>query len=306
MFKKNSSPQPKGQNNHRQLSRGRLRIVAVVFCAVFVFGSVFSTVIFKPKPAQAIFGIGDVSITAGDIPRTITGIIDKIATVAWEGLKELALAAAYNAIDNYVQNLAYESAVYLATGDAGKKPLIYSQPFGKALLSVGDAVLGDFLDRLSTDIIGHSLCEPLDPRFNLQLAILLEGAQKPPKPKCSLNDIYEKGILGTVQNVRESGLGFNNLQLDDVIKFGNYFDPTSNNLGMLIEADRELRKEIKKKQALELEAQKIEGQFRSLRTTISGDVKTPASLIKEAISNVGRTASDKAIPAKTLPESSSV
>jgi len=175
------------------------------------------------------------------------GIYDKIKVVVQEGLKELALTALNNAIDNYVQNLAYQTAVYVATGDAGQKPLIWKQPIGKALADVGDAVVGDFLDRLSTDIFGHSICEPINPQFNLQVAFLLESTspQKPPEPGCSWLDIRD--ALGqSVENIKAEGLRFSNLQIEDVVKFSNYFDPRSNNLGQLVELDRDLRMELAK------------------------------------------------------------
>lgn len=215
----------------------------MIFSLIFIFSLALGTVALKPKPANAIFGVGDVSITAGDIPRTISRILDKIIVVVKEGLKQLAIVSLNNAIDTYVQNVAYETAVSLATGDVGQKSLIVKQPIGKILQNAGEMVMGDFLDSLGKDILGHSLCEPIDPRFNLKLTIFWK-ISKPRQPKCTLTDIWHKGVLASVDNMKKSGLGLSNLKLADVVQFSSYFDPRSNNLGTFMVADRELKKKF--------------------------------------------------------------
>ena len=131
--------------------RGNRRRKMAVFVVVFIISIAF----FRPAPAYAIFGLGDISVTVGDIPRQIAKIYDRITALSKEGLKELAIVSLNNAIDTYVQNVAYETAVYLATGDVGQKPLVVKKPLGKILEDAGNVVVGDFLDRLGKDILGH-------------------------------------------------------------------------------------------------------------------------------------------------------
>lgn len=298
-----SNPQKNKNNQDERFCYGKLRkhrkITAVIFSLIFIFSLALGTVALKPKPANAIFGVGDVSITAGDIPRTISRILDKIIVVVKEGLKQLAIVSLNNAIDTYVQNVAYETAVSLATGDVGQKSLIVKQPIGKILQNAGEMVMGDFLDSLGKDILGHSLCEPIDPRFNLKLTIFLEKSQKPRQPKCTLTDIWHKGVLASVDNMKKSGLGLSNLKLADVVQFSSYFDPRSNNLGTFMVADRELKKKIRESRELESKTRQIEGNFKSVRRTISDETKTPSETVKNTLENAERLASEKSVPAKS-------
>lgn len=94
-----------------------------------------------PYQAKAVFGVGDISITAGDIPREISEIISK-------ALKTAADVAFKNVLRNYLNNLAYNFAVDVATGSPGQKPLFPTKP-QDLLEQAADAAAGDFLDGLA-------------------------------------------------------------------------------------------------------------------------------------------------------------
>lgn len=103
-----------------------------------------------PMQARALFGIGDVSITVGDIPRTIYEILSKtLKTAADVGFK--------NILRTYLNNLAYNVAVQIATGEKGQKPLFVTKP-EELLKQAGDAAAGDFLDSIASDWLGKTEC----------------------------------------------------------------------------------------------------------------------------------------------------
>ncbi len=113
--------------------KNRIGIGIVSAClAFFVFA----------QPAHAILGIGDISITAGDIPRTIEKIVGNI-------VQKFGSRAFYQALRSVTYQLAQDTAVWVASGDRGKKPLIFTD-FKKGLSSVGDEVAGKFLVNLSS------------------------------------------------------------------------------------------------------------------------------------------------------------
>ncbi len=115
----------------------------------FVCQIVFSVALL-PRPAKALLGAGDTSVTIGDIPRTIT---EKIAKV----LKKAADVAFKNILKNYLNNLAYNTATKIVTGKPGQKPLWPENPT-KLLKDAGDAAVGDILDSLASTGLGKSTC----------------------------------------------------------------------------------------------------------------------------------------------------
>lgn len=114
----------------------------VVF-AVLVFFAVQLVVplTLVPREAKALFGVGDVSVTIGDIPRLFMDAL-------YSAVKTAADVAFRNMIRGYLNDMAVYYANKIATGEAGQKPMFMPNP-EKFFLDIGDAAAGDFLDNLA-------------------------------------------------------------------------------------------------------------------------------------------------------------
>ena len=115
-------------------------------CSVLIFGA-------SARPAYALLGVGDASVTIGDIPRTLWNIFSKISQSAGS-------RAFHQALRSVTYRLAQQSAVWIASGDRGKKPLIFTKNWDDELLSIGNEVAGKFLVNVSSSAFPVDLCSP--------------------------------------------------------------------------------------------------------------------------------------------------
>ncbi|MDD5040304.1 MAG: dockerin type I domain-containing protein [Patescibacteria group bacterium] len=135
----------------KNIFRGQMRRWALIGALAFFALQLVAPVALIPRHADAIFGMGDMSITIGDIPAAIRDAISKAVKTA----KDIAFK---NVLKNYVNALAYNYAVKLATGEKGQKPYFVGDPM-KMLKDAGDAAAGDLLDSIASDWIGKSQCD---------------------------------------------------------------------------------------------------------------------------------------------------
>ncbi|MFC1687863.1 hypothetical protein ACFL0L_04850, partial [Patescibacteria group bacterium] len=146
---------------------------AVVISAIVGFMFLFSSGILAPRPAQALFGVGDV---------TFTTIVANPAQAIFDAIKKAVVLTANVAFKNtvraFLNKVAYDSAVYIASGGKGQKPLFITNP-GDFITDIGDAAVGDYLDRLSVHVFGTSLCEPIDLQTKVKLDIFARKAIEP-------------------------------------------------------------------------------------------------------------------------------
>ncbi len=264
-----------------QKSRFKIRrwLAGTVLFFVLSF-SIPTAVLFVPKPAYAQWAT--ISTTIGDIPR----IIWKIKDLIWEQVKEGAFTAFNRAYGRFLQRMAYDYAVKLTTAGPGGKPLIFQENWKTFLKKAQDEAVGEFLDSASSEIFGRSLCEPFDPLVKLEVILKLKKTEVPPAPACTFNKI--------VSNVRNTeiiaGSGFKLSQLnaqmstkDFYSALSDFFEPGSNQLGNFIK----LRVELSDRKSEEKEAKKSEREtagpdaIQDLKTTVSGDTKTPAGDIAD-------------------------
>ncbi|MGB0757666.1 MAG: hypothetical protein ACPGO5_04390 [Patescibacteria group bacterium] len=287
----NTKPQKK--NTYTRFRKFGASVAIVLMLSVGVLAV-------KPQPAHALFGIGDISITAGDIPRTIYEVINKIWRISKETLVRLAQLGLIHAVDTYVQNLAYETALRVATGSPGQEPLVYGKPILQGLQDVGDAALGDYLDTLSKDLFGTSLCEPLNPDFKLRLTIMLEQSQQPPQPRCSLTEIRQNGLFSDAswENTKSS---LRSLTLEDTVNFSSYFDSTNNQLGTLRMARQAIEDEQRKKKDAEL-FKRAKSDFKDKTNPTGQKIEVPASEVDESLERAIDTGADKSTPEKPNPD----
>src|SRR3989304_4147708 len=137
-----------------------------------------------PQPAKAQWA-------TLDIPSIGRFIWDKLKDVYEKANKQIVATAFKKSLSTFLNKLAYDSAVYVASAGSGQKGLV--NPFSKeALSNLGDAVAGGFIDELAqksgfASALGTtSLCEPADLTVKANLLLSFKKPKEPPTPKCSL------------------------------------------------------------------------------------------------------------------------
>jgi hypothetical protein len=258
---------------------------------VFIFVTFLAQVfLFAPRPANALFGVGDVTFSTviQDIPaklwNAITSAVKKSSDIAFK-----------NALRTFTQQLAYDTAVKIASGAAGQKPLFNTKPFGTALKDAANAAVGDYLDQVTSEAWGISICN-IDPTLKVSITesinLDLGFGGAPRQAKCNVSSIVGKFTDGTLFSA-DIDLGFAIKGVDPaqlsrtlVKEFPNMFGEDSAEVGQYLKIYREAKTE--KEKAEETEAAKQAKDFTALTSTITGDVKTPAATI-EAAQNLALT-----------------
>ncbi len=256
---------------------------AVVF--LLLFSVTFGTIA-VPKPAHAQW----LTTTLGDIPATIMRVLDKIKTLVGGQITLMAKIALIKAIDTYVSNYAYEAAIRSTSGAPGQKSLIQGKPMNIIAEEFAGAAVGDFLEQLSTEVFGRSLCKPLDPNLQLQIGIKLARGTKPAQPSCTIQKMFEEGAFSqtSVDNISNS---WSNLKLKDTVKFAGYFNARQNTIGSLKKAEQELAYEKFKADKIARENYK-DGFQDKLNQTETG-VMLPASQVQAGLNLAYNTVADK-------------
>lgn len=92
----------------------------------------------------------------------------KVAAEAKKAARQEALATTFkNSLNLFARTIAHDSAVWVASGGKGQKPLFITEGWGPYLKNVGDSALGDFIDGIG-QTFGMDLCQP---NFQVKLAI---------------------------------------------------------------------------------------------------------------------------------------
>ncbi len=187
-----------------------------------------------------------------------------------EELKKSTAIAYKTALKYFLENLAFETATKLATGDWGQDPLIEHRTFKDVFKETADNAAGYFIEDLGREGFGgvkFNLCEP-DFAVGLKITLGLERWHKPHKPACTFSEMKDNWE----QELKDP---------DFLPKFQNMFNPWENDLGIALSLQTQLGAEVDKK-ANEAGLEKLLNQgFKPLRDPITGNIKTPASVIGE-------------------------
>ncbi len=224
--------------------------------------SIVSSVAFTPVAVQAQgFPVLDAANLVNASGKTIA---DKIVKV----LGDAALGAVRSGLNAILGKLAYDAAVFIATGDVGQDSLFYKDNEGTFIGNAADLAAGGAIEGFATgagfDAAG--LCNPGgDFAINLTLGLDIT-AQKPYEPACTLTELadnwesaYSDPDFGNLVNLQ--------------------FDPTANALGISMEAENV--KVIAEADAIQAAVAERTGKdFKPVTSTVSGYIETPGSQVK--------------------------
>ncbi len=300
-------------------SRFSTKFLLAVLLVTGVFGS--GLFVAKPVLAQGL-PVFDAGANAGLIGANAQLAADKALTAtlvahsgvqttkvvkqsAWEVLKisltNTAAIALLNGVNYFAQKIAYDAAVYIASGGAGQKPFFTTEGLGNYLKNTGADAAGEMLGTLTTDPatfgkFGINLCVPKTPTLALNFklgflnglpGILGKGGPNPPKPKCSWDTISSNWDSFANQ---DSSTVLNNV--------GIMFSPGESSLGAAIQLNNVTMSNIAEKKLASYGDYLANKGFKPVKDFISGQVKTPASVVQhemEASLDQSRKAKDQSV-----------
>jgi len=189
---------------------------------------------------------------------------------AWNVTKaalEKAAAIAYkNALSNFLNQFAYDTATYLATGDKGQSPMFETDNIGDYLIKVADNAAGTYIETVGKEsLIKFNLCEP-DFAVKLKITLGLQEWHKPSAPKCT----FSKMIENWEEELKDP---------DFLPKFQDMFNPWSNDLGIALSLQTDVLETVRKEKEYKGLGYQINKGIHYVADPISGKVKTPGAAV---------------------------
>lgn len=189
--------------------------------------------------------------------------------------KDTAGKIAYkNSLRYFLNKVAYDTATYIATGDKGQKPLFISEGWTKYFQKVGDEAVGDFFYRLGKNVWGKNLCVPWDPLVQINLTV---AAKKATEPKT--------GTTCSWVQIKKNMKDLRKLSFNELVKVSDHFNPSSNELGTYLSLRTGSHTYKVEKEKEDNLVRIINGAFKDVVNPITGAIKTPASVIDNAINS---------------------
>ncbi len=258
------------------------RLVVSIGLSFIIVFSIPSAFLLTPRPAYAQWAT--VSTTIGDIPR----IISKVKDLVWENVKRAASLAFQKTYSRFLKRMAYQYAVQLTTAGPGGEPLIFSDPLDVFVKTAKEEAVGEFLDTVSTEVFGRSLCQPFDPLMKLELIVRLEQTEVPRAPKCTFSQIVNN--LKNTEVLAGTGINFGKLinatksREEGQKLLQSWFNPNIHPLGNFIILREELILKKEEKARIAEKEREIAGSdaIKDKEKTISKQKTTPGGFIAES------------------------
>jgi hypothetical protein len=244
------------------------KICMSLILAVFVFVSLAGSIMLFSQPANAQ---GAVVITES-IPDKTNTIKNKIL----RGLRIAVVNAVVQTLNYFIRKVAYDVAVWAASGGKGQTPFAHTKSFGDYMKNVADEAAGKAIEALGKPF-GLNLCKIPDARLDIALRLGLQFQYAAPaKPACSFTTFTKNWSASAFQSQYGSAGAIEK-------RFNASLKVEESDLGLYGKATEK----IDNIQATQIKAQQLqrqEGQGYVAKTTpISGQVKTPATANKKLI-----------------------
>ncbi|MDD4272018.1 MAG: carbohydrate binding domain-containing protein, partial [Patescibacteria group bacterium] len=189
-------------------------------------------------------------------------------------LKHIGAVAFKAAAKNFLNNIAYDTATYLATGDWGQGSMFETRNFGRVLSDAADNAAGTFIQEVGkgNSLAKFNLCTP-DPKILLKINLGLNSKVKPKAPACTFSQMTKNW---------DTALKDKNF----LPKFQDMFNPWSNDLGIALTLQTGMETEINKQANLALEEAKKNNGIKDITDPISKFIKSPGKVVVSQIQSV--------------------
>lgn len=230
-------------------------------------------VLVAPVPATAVAGVGDTVAVFEDLPSKLKWIKDAF----WQTLKTTTAVAIKNSARAFLNQLAYDTATWIATGDKNQQPLLHSEGSESFIAGATNAAAGEFLNTIALEngLISIDLCNlPTLDTLKLNLLLPVIAGQEP--KACNILDIESEWL-----DFKQSAEDMYAILIDDptaLVEITASYGSNNNALSTtLLAVDRLIGVETSAKEAAQID--KLRSDFRDV-TGISGFVETPAALVE--------------------------
>lgn len=218
-------------------------------------------IIARPSPAHAI-PVADIVVGAN---TTVKNIFDKIQDALEEAYYDAAAVFWNNGVQQFVNNLATETAVWIASGDEGQKPLLFTDDWGDYLQDAGENALASVAIEFAESAGLGNIC--VSPQVAIDIILPSLGQFGPTKPRCTLEDLRK------TWDVRDPAFLEN---------FTLSFQTNQNDLGVAVNFLAGAQ-ETQDAEAEAAEQERRDSVFKPVKDFISETVKTPAPLVQSEI-----------------------
>ncbi len=252
------------------------------------------------KPAQAQLVVATPTVDAANVTlisqgavrtgqgavQTTKAVKDSAWTVFKTALTNTAAIAILNGANYFAQKVAYDAAVYIASGGNGQKPFFTTEGLGNYLQNTAEDAAGEVVGTLASDPnlfakYGINLCAPKDPTLALNFklgflnglpGILGKSGPQAPKPKCTWDSISSNWDK------------FANQPSSTVLnQVGIMFSPGESSLGAAVQLNNVALGQIAEKKANNATDYASNQGFKPVKDFIAGDVKTPAATVQNEL-----------------------
>lgn len=259
------------------LSRFRKIIASGIVLAVLAVASV--GIFAAPKQALADVPV----VTTADAPRTTSEIIASVL----KGLGQVLLGSITTALINTVtyasDRLAYDAAVFVASGGNGGDPQFENRTVGEYFADYGASVAGEAIGEIdATGVLGNfNLCEP-NASVTLAFKFGLQSAFKRPEPACKWSEVKENwgGFLSDVASTASSPFEKSSLI---TAKLADSYNPSSSDMSVGILMYTDVLNKAQQDAFLASQRELFSGFFKDKTDFITGRVETPAEMIQHKI-----------------------
>jgi len=237
--------------------------LSIIGLIIFIIG--FGVNILRPLPVHA------------QLPVTVTSDPQrKIGKV----IKNAASTMMIQFMSKFINKMAYDAATALSDAARGKKPAVYKKPAGKYLADTASDASADAINNVMEKNLGFGICSLPDIELKANLQVNLSNIfseKKPPKPDCTWTDAA-KSFGEFKKNAADLNPANADEKFMESFKENTSFQQSGLGVGLQTEAKIGETK-IKAAQKADLE-RKINEGFKPIKDTISGNVKTPADVVK--------------------------
>ncbi|MFH1253693.1 MAG: hypothetical protein V1664_05215 [Candidatus Uhrbacteria bacterium] len=232
------------------------------------------------------------SFAANNIPAPQCSAINLFAKRLKLGFQRaipLLQASALNLVvttSQYVlDRLAYDAAVWVATGGEGETSLFTNLAPDEAWRTFGLDVAANAVTSLSKDLSDYldtdfNLCAPANPLFRIGMQIGVVGIFQPPKPICDWQSIANNWT-GFYQTIASTAASPSEAMLNAVAKG---LQPGQNTLSYFVQTNIRIKQEVQEKKGAFFQQYLKDDNFQNISNIVTGHVETPAVFVREHLS----------------------
>lgn len=249
---------PKSSPQNKQ---SKIILASVVILVLFV--SVFPTNVLAQMAAVT------------DPGYTLERSVQQSKVEITKSLSFVFFQSVMNSVNYFLQKVAYDTAVWVASGGKAQVPLFDSRKVGKYLEDTALDSAGEFLGTFSKaglwSDLGLDLCTPTLPEVKLRINL---GAinSLAPIPKCTANQIKQN--YATLEHSLESGAFLNKVGLQ-------FTGGGQSELGTALDFNEGLRQHVLATQQSAQIDRVINKGYKAVTTALSDKVTTPSDVVEQ-------------------------